>query len=252
MTGEPHSADAGAPGGYEGRPMSDCILVTGARKGLGRAAAEHYLALGWRVAGCSRSPSDLDHEHYRHFEVDVGDERAVVGMVRAIVRHSGPLKAVVNNAGVASMNALLLTPGATVDKLLRTNTIGTFHVLREAAKAMSRTGGGRIVNVTTVAAPLNLEGEAAYAMSKAAVESLTRVAARELADYGVTVNAVGPTPVDTDLIKTVPRAKIDELLQRQAIKRKGTVADVLNVIDFYLQPSSSFITGQVIYLGGVS
>ncbi len=112
-------------------------------------------------------------------------------------------------------------------------------------------GAGRIVNFTTVAVPLHLAGEAAYAATKAAVEELTRVLARELGEFGVTVNAIGPTPIDTDLIRNIPKDKIDRLLEQQAIHRMGTFADVTNVIDFFLRPESAFITGQTIYLGGV-
>jgi 3-oxoacyl-[acyl-carrier protein] reductase len=108
------------------------------------------------------------------------------------------------------------------------------------------------VNFATVATPLDLEGEASYAASKAAVESLTRVAARELAPLGITVNAVGPTPVMTDLIRTVPKAKMDALINRQAIRRMGEERDILNVIDFFVRPDSDFVTGQVVYLGGIS
>jgi 3-oxoacyl-[acyl-carrier protein] reductase len=116
---------------------------------------------------------------------------------------------------------------------------------------MRQGGGGRIVNFTTVAVPLALEGEAAYVASKAAVESLTRVLARELGPFGIRVNAVGPTPVETDLIRAVPKEKIDALLARQVLPRMGTPEDVARVVDFFLSPASDFVTGQVIYLGGV-
>ena len=228
------------------------ILITGSRKGLGRALAEHFLAQGWNVAGCSRKPSDLTHPAYRHFELDVADETAVAAMVRAVVTEFGSLDALVNNAGIASMNPIALTPASTVRGILDTNVTGTFVVLREGAKSMMRAKTGRIVNLSTVAVPLSLEGECAYAASKAAVESITRVAAREFGPYGVTVNAVGPTPVDTDLIRAVPKDKIAALISRQAIPRMGTPADVINLVEFFLRPESSFVTGQIVYLGGVS
>jgi 3-oxoacyl-[acyl-carrier protein] reductase len=117
---------------------------------------------------------------------------------------------------------------------------------------MVRAKSGRIVNFSTVATPLRLEGESLYAASKAAVESLTQVLARELGQSGVTANAIGPTPVPTDLIKNVPEAKMKALLARQAIQRFGTLADVVNVLDFFLSEHSAFVTGQVIYLGGVN
>ena len=110
---------------------------------------------------------------------------------------------------------------------------------------------GRIINFTTVATPLNLEGEAIYASSKAAVISLTKILAKELAPMGITVNAIGPTPVKTDLIRAVPDEKIKKLVQHQAIKRYGDFEDILNVMEFFINPKSNFITGQVIFLGGI-
>jgi len=176
----------------------------------------------------------------------------VIKMARAVKRQVGAVDALLNNAGIASMNHCLLTPGSTVNAILQTNVVGTFLFCREFAKLMRKSAQPRIVNFTTVAHPLNLEGEAVYAASKAAVESLTRIMARELAELRITVNAVGPTPVLTDLIKGVSSEKMDALLARQAIPRYGKTADVINAVDFFLRAESDFITGQVLYLGGVT
>lgn len=226
-------------------------LVTGTRKGLGRSLAEYYLAKGHFIVGCSRDPSDLVHENYRHFLADVVDEQAVKKIFTYLRKEHDGLDHLINNAGIASMNHTLLTPLSTVDSIFGTNVKGTFLFCREAARLMQKRKYGRIVNMTTVATPLRLEGEAIYAASKAAVLNLTQVLARELAAFGITVNAVGPTPVKTDLIKSVPQEKLDALLARQAIPRFGEPEDVINVVDFFLKPESSFVTGQNIYLGGV-
>ncbi len=227
------------------------MLITGTRKGIGRYLAEYYLAKGYYVVGCSRENSDLAHASYIHFSLDVADEKAVKKMFSEIARRFRRIDVLIINAGIASMNHVLLTPVKTIEKIFRTNVFGTFIFCREAAKLMLKNRSGRIINFATVATPLKLEGEAAYASSKAAVVSLTEVLSRELAEHGITVNAVGPTPIETDLIRSVPKAKMDALINRQAIKRLGELRDVSNVIDFFIKPESDFITGQIVYLGGV-
>jgi len=226
-------------------------LITGTRKGIGRFLAEHYVRQGHQVIGCSRSQIDWTLDGYTHHLADVTDEAAVKALFASVRRLHGRLDHLVNNAGVAAMNHSLLTPLSTVHNLLNTNVAGTFLFCREAAKLMKNRRYGRIVNLTTVALPLKLEGEAVYVASKAAVLALTQVLARELAEFGITVNAVGPTPIDTDLIRSVPAEKIQQLVARQAISRLGTLEDVANVIDFFLRPESGFVTGQNLYLGGV-
>jgi 3-oxoacyl-[acyl-carrier protein] reductase len=227
------------------------LLITGASRGVGRFLAEHYLARGFHVVGCSRGPSDLAHARYAHHCLDVADEAAALGVFSGIRKTWGRLDVLINNAGIAAMNHALLTPVAAVESVLRTNVAGTFLFCREAAKLMQRHKSGRIVNFTTVAVPLKLEGEAAYAASKAAVITLTEILAREFAPYGITVNAVGPTPVRTDLIRHVPEEKLRALVARQAIPRFGEFRDIANVVDFYISPASDFVTGQTLFLGGV-
>jgi 3-oxoacyl-[acyl-carrier protein] reductase len=148
------------------------------------------------------------------------------------------------------MNHALLTPAATMAKLLAVNVQGTMLCSREAAKQLSKHRVGRIINFSTIAAAYDLEGEAAYVASKSAVAAYSRVLARELGERGVTVNVVAPNPIRTDLIAGVPEQKLQAIIDRQAIKRFGRFEDVLQVVDFFLDPKSEFVTGQTIYLGG--
>lgn len=226
-------------------------LITGTRKGIGKFLAEHYVAQGHQVIGCSRGEIDWKLDGYIHYVADVADEKAVQAIFADLRQTYGRLDHLINNAGMASMNHSLLTPVSTVHKLLDTNFVGTFLFCREAAKLMKKNKYGRIVNFTTIAVPLKLAGEAIYVASKAAVLSLTEVLAREFAEFGITVNSVGPVPIETDLIRAIPKEKIDQLLAKQAIHRLGTCEDVANVIDFYLKKESGLVTGQNLFLGGV-
>lgn len=227
------------------------VAITGTRKGIGRHIAEYFLDAGSIVFGCSREPSELVHPNYRHYCLDVGDEDAVKNFFRDIRMEHGCLDVLVNNAGEASMNHFLLTPVASLIQIFRSNLVGTFLCSREAAKLMKKVGVGRIVNFSTIAVPLRLAGSAAYAASKSAVVSLTEITSRELSPFGITVNAIGPTPVRTSMLRTLSKETVDAVVSQQTIKRLGDMNDIINVVKFFISPESSFITGQTIYLGGV-
>ena len=231
--------------------MAFITLITGTRKGIGYALVRHYVKCGHVVVGCSRSPFTEQLDKYDHFELDVADEPAVKSLFRYVRKKYGRLDHLINNAGIAMMNHSLTTPVSAVEKMLRTNVLGSFLFCREAAKLMRKNRFGRIVNLTTVAIPLRLEGESVYAASKHAVLMLTEILAKEYANLGITINAVGPGPVQTDLIKNVGTQTLEKLLGRLSISEYTTAKDICNVIDFFLQPESRLITGQHIYIGGV-
>jgi 3-oxoacyl-[acyl-carrier protein] reductase len=224
------------------------ILITGASRGIGLALAAHYVERGDTVFGASRGESAIDDPRYTHVRADVSSEADVEALFAAI--RGGGLDVVVNNAGLASMNAIALTTADALRRVVDASLVGTFLCTRAAIRLLRSSACARIVNVTSVAVPLRLEGEAAYASAKAAVETFTRISARELAPFGITCNAVGPSPVRTKLTESVPDAKIARLLERQAIRRWAEPADVINVVDFFLRPESGLVTGQVVYLGG--
>ena len=222
-------------------------LITGTSQGLGRALSERLLADGWTVHGFARSAQTLAHANFTAHSVDVTDEAAVRSAVSTVAT-AGRIDLLVNNAGAASLNALLLTPGSVAEQLMRVNYLGTFHCLQAVGKGMVRQRAGRIINLTTVAVPLSLEGEAAYVASKAAVEALTQVAAKELAASGVVVTAVGFGPIDTKLTRAVPKAALTKI--NDAIGRpEGTT--MAQAVDFLLAHLRSAPGGSVEYLGKI-
>ncbi len=228
------------------------IVITGTSRGIGLSLAEYYLGKGHRVAGCSRSESPLTHPDYKHYTADLSQEADINRFAAEVRKDFGSVDVLINNAGVASMNHFMLTPVETAKRLMNINFFGPFAATRAFINALKKSAHPRVVNFSTVAVPFNLDGELAYVSSKAAVESMTKILAKELAPFRITVNAVGPTPVKTALTAKVPEKKLKELLDRQAIKRFGEFEDIRNVIDFYISPASDFITGQIVYLGGVN
>jgi 3-oxoacyl-[acyl-carrier protein] reductase len=225
-------------------------LITGASRGIGRFLAEHYLDRGHVVLGVSRGEVDLSHADFYHFAVDVRDEKAVRSMFDQIARRFGSIQHLINNAGVSSLNHAMLTSLDSVKNILDINFVATFLFCQEAARLMRGRKFGRIVNFSTISVPLRTEGVAAYAASKAAIEMLTRILAKELGPLGITVNCLGPSTVDTDLARGIPRHRVEELIRQQAIRREAQSADVANVVDFFLSDRSEMVSAQVIYLGG--
>lgn len=231
--------------------MNKSILITGTSKGIGEYLAKYYLEKQHTVIGCSRSTPNFKHQNYYHFNLDVTNEKDVIEMTRQVNNKFGKVDILINNAGIAIMNHIIFTPLQKAKDIFDLNYFGTFLLTREVSKIMVRNKFGRIINFSSVAAPLSLEGEAVYASSKAAIESFTKISAKELASFNITVNAIAPTPVKTDLILSVPKEKIDQLISQQIIKRFGKFEDISNLTDFFIKKESGFVTGQIIYLGGI-
>lgn len=226
--------------------MRRALLVTGASRGLGRAIAERAIAAGYEVVGLARTAVEAPFPIHA---CDVADAAAVKAVASALPRET-PLWGVVNAAGIAAMNLALMTPPATVQRVIATNLMGAIHVSQAFAPALVRAKAGRIIHFSTIAVPLGLAGEAVYVASKAGVEGFSRAFAREVAGFGVTVNCVAPGPIDTDLIAKVPAEAIDRIVRRQVVQRKGTPDDVWNTVAFLLSDEAAMISGQVLAIGG--
>lgn len=222
------------------------LVVTGASRGIGLYLCEQ-LSNEYEVVGLARNPPG--DTGFRFARVDVTNNDQIKAAIKEL--NLRRVYGLINCAGIASMDLFMTTPQNTVRKILEVNTIGTMNACSTLLPSMVRNKEGRIINFSTIAVRLGLEGESLYVGSKAAVEAFGRVLAKEVSKYSITVNTVSPNPLDTDIIAGVGKGKIDRLVEdHQAIKRKGEMDDVLNVVRFYLDAKSSLITGQNIVLGG--
>jgi 3-oxoacyl-[acyl-carrier protein] reductase len=228
------------------------VLITGASRGIGAHLAADFRAEGAWVAACARSLEESEDAQGWSSSVDMTDEKQVHGWIRQVYKRRGGIDVLINNAGAASMNMALLTPTASARKALELNYLAAFSASREAAKVMRRKKYGRIINLTTVAVPMRIEGEMSYAASKAALEMATRFMAAEFAPWGITCNLVGPSPVDTDLIRGVGKERLEALLQRIPNKSMAQMEDVAYAIKVFARRESGQLTAQVLYLGGVA
>jgi len=232
-------------------PERRVVVITGSRTGIGRYLAEHYLRQGVRVVGCSRGESDLESDAYCHLSVDVSKEAEVGNMFAEVRRLHGRLDVLINNAGMLATAPALLTTGQTTEAILATNCLGVLLCCREAAALMKKGGFGRIVNLSTVAVPLAPRGSSVYAASKAAIEQFTRVFAKEVGPFGITVNAIGLPPVEaTGMAEALPESAVADTLSRIAIGRMVTLEEVAHAVDFFAAERSGAVTGQTLYLGG--
>lgn len=224
------------------------IVVTGASRGLGLAVANRLLSLGKEVVGVSRNVEDLS---FPGVSCDVSDSTAVKTVARRLRSEGHEISGVINAAGIASMNLALMSPPSQVEKLVQVNLLGTVYVSQAFAPLMIRRKYGRIINFSTIAVPLGLPGEAAYAASKAGVEAFSRSFAREVSDFGITVNCVAPGPINTDLLRGVSEDQIGKIVSQQIIRRQFTPEDVCDVVELLLDEKSNSISGQVMHVGGV-
>ena len=229
------------------------VLVTGARRGIGRLLVDHCLQHGAQVAGFSRNEEAVtEHPQYRHFTVDVRDHQSVTRGFADLRKNFSQLDIVINNAAVLTSQYSMIMPAAAAKDMVEVNLLGTFLVSREAAKIMRRTKWGRIINISSMAASLEPVGDSVYAATKAGITSLANVMAKEFSSFNVTCNTLGISAIPTDMLNQVPREKIDAVIGGLPIPRYATAEDIMNVIDFFVSERSGYITAQTLFLGGVN
>lgn len=242
-------------------PLADQVaLVTGASRGIGRAIARHLAAAGARtyvnfvrdeamaaetVAQITAAGGTAEAVRF-----DVADVEATATAINAIVKAAGGLHVLVNNAGMSIDNLLLRLKPEEWDQVIAVNLRGTFACTRAAARTMLRAHYGRIINITSVVGEMGNPGQAAYAAAKAGIVGFTKAMARELASRQVTVNAVAPGLIETEMTAYLPEDRRTEYLQLIPVGRLGTVDEVADLVGFLARREAGYITGQVIGING--
>jgi NAD(P)-dependent dehydrogenase (short-subunit alcohol dehydrogenase family) len=245
------------PFGLEGR----VALVTGAGGGLGEGICASLAAAGAAVACVDRSEESAAAraEQLRAagadavaVVADVSDEASVDAMARRVVDELGGIDILVNNAGIYPSRPWLEVSVEEFDAVQATNVRGYFLCARACHASLAGRGHGRVVNVSSITISGGWENLLAYVTSKGAVVTFTRALAREVGKEGITVNCIAPGafPTDAEKIHPDPEGYVRLVLERQALKRRGTPDDVGNLVRFLASDASSFITGQLVAIDG--
>ncbi len=235
-------------------------LVTGGSRGIGQEIARELARAGASVAITYRSSPDGARETVKSIEehggralaleCDVSDFEAVEALVAKTLQEFGRLDIAVNNAGVTRDQLIMRMKPADFDDVIATNLRGTWNICRAVTRPMLKARRGRVINLSSVVAQMGNPGQTNYAASKGGIESLTRSLARELGSRGITVNAVAPGFIDTEMTQGLGEEVRAGLQDRIPLGRLGTVADVAHAVRFLATDDASYITGQVIQVNG--
>ncbi|MCK8601921.1 3-oxoacyl-[acyl-carrier-protein] reductase [Desulfoferrobacter suflitae] len=236
------------------------IVVTGASRGIGRAIAVelaepgHQIVINYRsgVAAAQKTAAAVADKgggaHLQPF--DIADETAVKEAFKEMLKAHGRIDVLVNNAGITRDNLLVLMKSAEWDEVIDTNLKGAFLCSQAVVKPMMRQKYGRIVNVTSVVGAMGNAGQSNYAAAKAGIIGLTRSLARELISRNITVNAVAPGFIETDMTAALTDKAKESLLAQIPAARLGTPEDVAGAVKYLASEAAGYVTGQVVHVNG--
>jgi NAD(P)-dependent dehydrogenase (short-subunit alcohol dehydrogenase family) len=235
-------------------------VITGAGSGLGAAISRHFVSEGRTVALLERDEQKLSAvaatledgppTKVGRYIVDVSDEAQVAHVFEQLRVELGSASILINCAGIADMQPAIDMPGGAFNRVLAINVSGTYFCAQQAARQMRTVGKGRIVNFASVSGLRASVGRIAYGTSKAAVVSLTAQLAVEWAEYGITVNALAPGPIESPMSASLSDAAKQSYLSRIPAKRYGNPADIVGAVAYLVSDAASFVTGHTLVVDG--
>lgn len=232
------------------------VLVTGGAAGIGLSTAEAFAAEGAKLAICDVNPEAGEKAaaslgpDASFQKVDVADSQSVADWVDRVSGRYGQIDVLVNNAGITRDGLVMRLKEADWDLVIDINLKGTFNCIKSVSKVMMKQRSGRIVNVASVVGVIGNPGQANYVASKAGVIGLTKTVARELAPRGITVNAIAPGFIETDMTAVLSEKVKEAMLATIPLGRAGSPQDVADVITFLSSDAASYLTGQVLHVSG--
>jgi 3-oxoacyl-[acyl-carrier protein] reductase len=233
------------------------VLVTGGTRGIGRACAEAFAQAGARVALCSRSAEQAQQaaeaigHGARGYAADMASAESVNALIAQIeADFGGPIEVLVNNAGITQDGLLMRMKDEQWSSVLETNLYGAFYTCRAAARGMLKQRRGRIINLSSIVGIRGQAGQANYAAAKAGLIGFTKSYAQEVAPRGITVNAVAPGYIETDMTAGLEEKHVQGIVDHIPLKRPGTAADVAAAVLFLASPGAAYITGAVLPVDG--
>jgi 3-oxoacyl-[acyl-carrier protein] reductase len=232
------------------------VVVTGGTRGLGLGIAVKLAASGFRVITIGRSENDQiktaiaaaarrDQGTLHFHSCDLADITVLPGLVKALRAEFGPLYGLVNNAGLGTPGVLANMKDTDIDRLVRLNVSMPLTLTKHVVRSMLSAGDGRIVNITSVVSLTGYSGLSAYSATKSSMIGFTRSLARELGPLGITVNAIAPGFIDTDMTQSLSAAERQKIERRSALHRLPEVDDVANLADYLFSEKARNITGTV-------
>jgi len=229
------------------------ILITGASRGIGRDIALNSKEKGYKVLGTSTTNegvSSLKENGIHGLQLDLNDKKSVESFNGLLTQEHPDIAVLVNNAGITRDNIVLRMSEEEWADVLNVNLNGAFKVTKTVLKFMLKKRWGRILNITSTSASTGNRGQANYAAAKAGIEAFSKSLAKEVGSRGITVNAIAPGYIQTDMTEVISENVKEEILSQIPLSRFGKPEEISQLVDFLISDEASYITGQTIHING--
>jgi acetoacetyl-CoA reductase len=235
--------------------MARVAVVTGGTRGIGRAICEALKADGFSVVANYAGNDDKARQFSEEtgipvYKFDVGDHAATLAACARIAEEVGPIDVVVNNAGITRDGTLLKMSHDDWEDVMRTNLGGCFNMAKATFEGMKDRKWGRIVNIGSINGQAGQYGQVNYAAAKSGIHGFTKALAQEGARFGITVNAIAPGYIDTDMVAAVPEAVLEKIVAKIPVGRLGQASEIARGVSFLASDQGAFITGSTLSING--